>query len=38
MRMHRSSIGFEIEPDYIELWKKRSGTTLLFSAVEFNCS
>ena len=38
MRMHRSSIGFEIEPKYIDLWKKRKGTIPLFSNTEFYCS
>jgi DNA modification methylase len=34
MKMHRSSIGFEIEPDYVELAKKRLGTDLFGSTFE----
>lgn len=35
MRMHRSSIGFEIEPKYVALGRNRVGTLLPDSTVEF---
>src|SRR2546421_12926523 len=35
MEMHRSSIGFEIEPKYFEVGKRRIGTPPVRSPVEF---
>ena len=35
MDMHRNSVGFEIEPSYIEVGKSRVGTPLFDSTIEF---
>jgi len=35
MGMYRSSVGFEIEPRYVEAARKRIGTPLLYSTVRF---